>query len=74
MSECIDDVESQHSFLYRLSFQTLSESEKQELGRCPTMKELAEAIRSMQSRKTPGPDGFPIEFFKRFKGKLLVPL
>ena len=72
-SECLDDLESQNSFLDHLKFQTLSENE-QELGCCITTNELAEAIQNMQSGKAPGPDGFPIEFYKCFREKLLVPL
>jgi len=63
-----------HSFLDQLRFQTLSEKEQKELDCSLTTKELAETIQNMQSRKAPGPDGFPMEFYKRFGEKLLVPL
>lgn len=33
-------------------------------------EEITQAIRSMQTGKTPGPDGFPIEFYKAFISKL----
>lgn len=32
-----------------------------------TQADIAQAISLMQSGKTPGPDGFPTEFFKRFQ-------
>lgn len=73
-SECPDDLVKQNSFLNQLNFQTLSESQQQELDCSLTTKELAEAIQGMQSGKTPGADGFPIEFYRKFKEKLLIPL
>ncbi len=39
-----------------------------------TVEELSEAIQNMNSRKAPGPDGLPIEFYKTFKTKLADPL
>ena len=34
------------------------------------ISEITKSIKAMQSGKTPGPDGFPIEFFKKFSDKL----
>lgn len=35
-----------------------------------TVEEITLAIRSMQSGKSPGPDGFPTDFFKKFSEQL----
>lgn len=35
-----------------------------------TLEEVTDAIAAMQSGKSPGPDGYPIEFFKRFSRTL----
>lgn len=35
-----------------------------------SVAEIASAIGSMQSGKSPGPDGYPTDFFKRFSGQL----
>lgn len=35
-----------------------------------TLEEVTEAFTVMQSGKSPGPDGYPVEFFKRFSEKL----
>ncbi|KAF7647189.1 hypothetical protein LDENG_00176120, partial [Lucifuga dentata] len=35
-----------------------------------SQEEIALAISSMQSGKSPGPDGFPVEFFKKFSSVL----
>ncbi|KAF7649657.1 hypothetical protein LDENG_00138150 [Lucifuga dentata] len=40
------------------------------LDRPITLEDVAAAIRSMKSNKTPGPDGFGIEFYKKFSDKL----
>lgn len=37
-------------------------------------KEVLDAMKSLQNNKAPGPDGFPIEFFKTFSDKLITPL
>ncbi|KAF7646191.1 hypothetical protein LDENG_00191820 [Lucifuga dentata] len=73
-SECQNNLQDQNSLLDQLQFQTLSDSEKQELESNLTIGELSEAVQSMNSGKAPGPDGFPIEFYKLFKEKLLAPL
>lgn len=35
-----------------------------------SLEEIAQAIKTMQSGKAPGPDGYPTEFFKKFSGNL----
>lgn len=44
-----------------------------ELGDFIRQQEIMEAVVAMQSGKAPGPDGFPIEFYKKFSD-LLNPL
>lgn len=39
-----------------------------------TTEEISQAIQNINSGKVPGPDGLPIEFYKTFKEKLLIPL
>uniref|UniRef100_A0A3Q3GBT7 Reverse transcriptase domain-containing protein n=1 Tax=Kryptolebias marmoratus TaxID=37003 RepID=A0A3Q3GBT7_KRYMA len=73
-SEYSGNEESQTTFLNQLKFKTLLEEEKTTLDRPLTIKDLSEAIDSMNSGKTPGPDGLPIEFYKAFKNKLILPL
>ena len=34
--------------------------------------EVSQAIKSLQNNKTPGPDGFPIEYYKAFSKTLLT--
>lgn len=35
---------------------------------------ISQAIKSINSGKAPGPDGFPIEFYRTFQDKLITPL
>ena len=37
-----------------------------------TVEELSVVIDSIKAGKTPGPDGLPIEIYKKFKNKLLT--
>uniref|UniRef100_A0A669DA51 Reverse transcriptase domain-containing protein n=1 Tax=Oreochromis niloticus TaxID=8128 RepID=A0A669DA51_ORENI len=73
-SECAQASEEQDIFLDQLQFQTLTENTKQELDRRLTIEEISQAIKSINSGKAPGPDGFLIEFYKTFQDKLLIPL
>lgn len=36
--------------------------------------EVSAAIDAMTAGKTPGPDGLPIDIYKKFKDKLIAPL
>lgn len=50
-----------------MQFQKLPEEDKQILDNPLTISEIYEAIGHMNSGKTPGPDGLPVEFYKIFK-------
>ena len=52
----------------------LSEEDKQELIEPFTMKELEDAVADMKSNTAPGPDGFPVEFYKKCWVQLREPL
>lgn len=60
-------------FFSNLAMPTLDDSDKSKLENVITTSEINEAIKKLKSGKSPGPDGFPIEFFKMFASKL-VPL
>ena len=61
------------SFLDSLDAPTLNPDIQSSLDQPLTTNEIQAAINSMQSGRTPGPDGFPIEYYKTFSSKL-VPL
>uniref|UniRef100_A0A8C5R1L2 Reverse transcriptase domain-containing protein n=1 Tax=Leptobrachium leishanense TaxID=445787 RepID=A0A8C5R1L2_9ANUR len=54
-------------FLDRTVSRTLSEAESEAMGRPITMEEIQEAIRVAKNNKSPGPDGFPSEYYKSFR-------
>uniref|UniRef100_A0A3B1IT35 Reverse transcriptase domain-containing protein n=1 Tax=Astyanax mexicanus TaxID=7994 RepID=A0A3B1IT35_ASTMX len=69
-SEFPTDVTKMNNFLENLANPVISTSTAMQLDSPLTLEEVSNAIKAMQSNKTPGPDGFPIEFFKKFIGKL----
>uniref|UniRef100_A0A8C6UCR3 Reverse transcriptase domain-containing protein n=1 Tax=Neogobius melanostomus TaxID=47308 RepID=A0A8C6UCR3_9GOBI len=66
------DISRLHSglFLSDLEFPKLSEAQANLLESPITQLEVDKAIGTLQSGKCPGPDGFPVEFFKVMKGKI----
>ena len=58
------------AFLDPLDIPTISQSQMEDLETPITSAEVAQAIASMQSGKSPGPDGLPAEFFKKFSALL----
>uniref|UniRef100_A0A3Q2ZER1 Reverse transcriptase domain-containing protein n=1 Tax=Kryptolebias marmoratus TaxID=37003 RepID=A0A3Q2ZER1_KRYMA len=53
-------------FLERIILPKLNSSQSSELDSPLTLDELREAIKNMPNNKSPGPDGFPAEFYKEF--------
>jgi hypothetical protein len=54
---------SQVLFFHKLTLPTLVHSQKIDLDSRLTLKEISNSILSMQSGKSPGLDGFPVDFF-----------
>lgn len=54
------------SFFDKIDTPTLDQNLAKDLERPVTTSELAEAVKSLQSGKSPGPDGFPADFYKLF--------
>ena len=57
-------------FLNNLNPPTVNPATANELDSQLKLHEVVNAINSMQSKKAPGPDGYPTEFFKRFSDKI----
>lgn len=55
-----------HRFLEKISLPSISEDEKEQLSAPFTPEEVLQAIKSMPSGKTPGLDGYSVEFYKAF--------
>lgn len=56
-------VSSPESFLERLTLPELTDEQRDQIDAPIADLEIMEAIRSMKNGKSPGPDGFPCEFF-----------
>lgn len=61
-------------FLNNLLLPKLTTAERKLLDGEITDGEVLQAIKSLQNSKAPGPDGYPIEYFKAFSKKLLAPI
>uniref|UniRef100_A0A8C5D9N9 Reverse transcriptase domain-containing protein n=1 Tax=Gouania willdenowi TaxID=441366 RepID=A0A8C5D9N9_GOUWI len=65
------DSTDMHAFLDDLTFPTVNSEALNQLNSKLTVAELNLALQNMQNNKAPGPDGFPVEFFKTFHSKLI---
>lgn len=59
------------SFLDSLDITTLNSDAQTSLDQPLTANEIQAAINSMQGGRAPGPDGFPIDYYKTFAPKLV---
>lgn len=62
------------NFFSNLTLPKPNDEQKSDLNKSITLEEVNEAIRSLQSGKAPGPDGFSSEFFKQFTSLMVKPL
>lgn len=69
-SEQSPDPSLYSAFFRSLDIPIIDPEQVSELEEPFTAEEIILALRSMQSRKCPGPDGFPVEFYKAFSEKL----
>lgn len=68
------DNSTAKNFLDGIPLPRLQAADRKQLDSAIAEKEVLQAINSLQNNKSPGPDGFPIEYFKAFSNKLLSPL
>lgn len=69
-SEFPSDITNMEGFLNNLEVPVLEPGDVAVLDQTLEQREIIEAIRAMRSGKTPGPDGYPTEFYKKFENKL----
>ena len=65
-SECPSDIWDNDNPLDNIGYPTLDESLSKGLGEPISLIEIQEAIKTMQNGKSPGPDGYTVEFYKIF--------
>ncbi|MBV2150710.1 hypothetical protein KRZ98_21150, partial [Sphingobium sp. AS12] len=59
------------NFLYRFHFAKLNKEHIRNLNRPITPNEIEAVIKSLPTKKSPGPDGFSAEFYQKFKVQLI---
>lgn len=68
------NAQNLNNFLDELSIPNLPNEDKKDLEMEINEEEIGYAIDNMKSGKSAGPDGLPIDLYKKFKNKLLLPL
>ena len=53
-------------FLEKYNFPKLNQEEIENLNRPITSTEIKTVIRNLPANKSPGPDGFTVEFYQKF--------
>lgn len=69
-SELSTDSSSFDEFFSNLVMPSIEQSSSEKLDQPITIEKLYVAVSSLQSGKSPGPDGYPVEFYKQFWQKL----
>ena len=67
----MDNLEEMDKFLDSYNLPKLTQEEADNLNRPITRKEIETAIKNIPKNKTPGPDGFPGEFYQTFREDLI---
>ena len=67
----MDQLEEMHKFLEKYNYPKLNQEEIENLNRCITSTEIKTVIRNLPANKSPGPDSFTDEFYKKFREELI---
>lgn len=63
----MEDLEDIDKFLDAYVLRKLNQKDRENINRPITNNEIAVAIKSHPTKKTPGPDGFSSEFYQTLK-------
>ena len=58
-------------FLEKYNFPKLNQEERENLNRPIISKETETVIRHLPANKRPGPDGFTVEFYQKFREEII---
>jgi glutamyl-tRNA reductase len=73
-SNKFENLKKMDRFLNTYDHPKLNQEEFNHLNRSITQNEIEAAIKSLPRKKSPGPDGFSVEFYQTFKEELLPTL
>ena len=68
----LDNLEEMEKFLSTHTLPKLKQEEIENLNRSRTSKEIELVIKNLPTNKSPGPDGFPGEFYQTFKAEIKI--
>ena len=66
----MDNLEEMSKFLEQYNLPNLNQEEIENLKRPITSTEIKTIIKNLPTNKSPGPDGFPGEFYQKFREEL----
>ena len=67
----LDNMEEMNKFLSTHTLPKLKQEEIENLNRPITSKEIESVIKNLPTNKSPGPGGFPGEFYQTFKAEII---
>ena len=66
----MDNLKEMDKFLDKYNFPKLSQEEIENLNRLTQSMEIETVIRNLPANKSPGPESFTAEFYKKFREEL----
>ena len=66
----IDNLEEMDKFLERYNLPRLNQEETENMNRPITSNAIETVTKNLPTNKSPGPDGFTVEFYQTFREKL----
>ena len=67
----MDNVDEMDNFLEKYNLPKLNQEEIENFNRPITNTEIETIIRNLPTNESPGPDGFPAEFYQKFREELI---